>query len=249
VLLSAHDAFAEFPEGEARRRRIGAGLDYRFRRWTARASVTATTAGEDAGLRSFVSYRLNDVLRLGARFETESNATPLRGARVGVSSTLVGTEAIWQPHESTRVDAGIELIDLSDGNRTLALRAAGEHRLVNLLTYDLSGLASIDVIRNDDDNVSYFSPIRSVVWTAGLRNEHQIFRRYDFALAHSLTARVGQHIQKFYGSDAIWNIEYRFNADINDRMYTYIGISRASNVYDGDREYRTAGIAGFGGRF
>jgi hypothetical protein len=166
-----------------------------------------------------------------------------------VSSNLAGGVAAWVPNESTRVDANVDWIDFSDGNQTFAVRVAGEHRLVNLLSYDLKALGSIDVARNKDDAVSYFSPLRSTVWRAGLRNEHTIFRRYDFTLSHALTGRAGLHDQKNFGSATVWDVEYRVNTQFNDRFLAYLGINRASNVYDGDREYRTAILAGFGGRF
>ena len=84
---------------------------------------------------------------------------------------------------------------------------------------------------------------------AGLRNEHMIYRRYDFALSHALIGRAGQHNQKGFGSATVWDVEYRAQAQFNDSFLAYVGINRASNVYDGNREYRTAILAGFGGRF
>ncbi|MFQ5549569.1 MAG: poly-beta-1,6 N-acetyl-D-glucosamine export porin PgaA, partial [Woeseia sp.] len=59
ALVYTHDAFAEFPEGEARRRRLGAGIEYRYGRWQARARLSADRSGGDAGVRASFDYRLS----------------------------------------------------------------------------------------------------------------------------------------------------------------------------------------------
>ena len=51
--VQTHDAFAEFPEGDGRRKRLEAGVEYGFRRWTDTlnaGSVTANSGGAFAAL-------------------------------------------------------------------------------------------------------------------------------------------------------------------------------------------------------
>ena len=76
-----------------------------------------------------------------------------------------------------------------------------------------------------------------------------MYRRYDFGLVHNLTLKSGQTNQSGYDAASTWSVDYRFQADFNSRWNMYIGVSRNSNVYDGDREYATFVIGGLRGRF
>jgi hypothetical protein len=102
---------------------------------------------------------------------------------------------------------------------------------------------------SDREDVAYFSPLNSVSWTAGLRNDWTMFRRYDFALSHVLTGRFGQYKQSSFSTGSIWSVDYQFRAQINKRWETHVGFSRTSNVYDGERETADFVVAGFRGRF
>ena len=94
-----------------------------------------------------------------------------------------------------------------------------------------------------------FSPLSSVSWTAGLRNDWTMIRRYDFALSHVLTGRSGQYNQSGFSTGTIWSVDYQFRAQINKRWEAQVGFSRSSNVYDGARELANFVLAGFRGRF
>jgi biofilm PGA synthesis protein PgaA len=247
--LQTHDAYSEFPEGDGRRRRLGGGIEYRYRRWLASAGLSASRGGGDVGLRSRIGYRYSDTITLGGRFETRSNEAPLRGARVGVSATAAGAEIDYSPHESAWLGAGVTLVDLSDGNRTVSARVAGGRRLLNRPAYKLTALGEVDASRSRRDDVAYFSPRRSLGWMLGLRNDHTLHRRYDFAVSHAFTARAGRYDQQGYGAGGVWDLEYLVRTDIDRRWRAYAGVTRTSRVYDGDREYSTFFVAGLGARF
>ncbi len=249
VFVQTHDAFAEFPEGSARRQRAGVGADYRYTRWHASAQLSANRNGGDVGLRGSLDYRFNDFLTLGGVLETESNATPLRGERIGVSSNIASVSAEYAKHESTVLRAQLTAQDFSDGNSALAIFMSGEQRLLNRSRYKMTLVGELFHETRDRDDVVYFSPRNSFSWTTGLRNDWLMYRRYDFALAHGLTARIGQTDQAGYGAAKIWSINYDFRAEINERWSTHIGLSRRSDVYDGTREYGDFILAGFSGRF
>lgn len=249
VLVNTHDAFAGFPEGDARRRRAGAGVDYRYRRWLASARLSADRSSGDLGFRGSFDYRVNDLFSFGANLETDSNATPLRGERVGVSSDLVGLNAVYARHESTLLRAKLTYQDFSDGNAGSSIFLGAEQRLFGGPNYKLTMTAEASLDERDRDDVAYFSPRSGFSWRAGLRNEWLMFRRYDFRLTHRLTGTVGQYDQSGFSASDIWSLGYEFRADINQRWSTHVGVSRRSNVYDGGREYASFLVAGFSGRF
>jgi len=249
ALVNTHDAFAGFPEGDARRRRVGAGVEYRYRRWLASARLSAARSGGDLGFRGSFDYRVSDLFSFGGTLETESNATPLRGERVGVSSDLVGLNAVYARNESTAVRAALSYQDFSDGNAGSSIFLGAEQRLFSRPNYKLTMTAEVSLEDRARDDVAYFSPKSGFSWRAGLRNDWLMFRRYDFGLTHRITGTFGQYDQSGFSAGDIWSLDYEFRADINQRWSAHVGLSRRSNVYDGNREYASFLVAGFAARF
>jgi biofilm PGA synthesis protein PgaA len=249
AFVKSHDAYAEFPEGDLHRRRIGAGAEYRHKRWLGSAQLSGDRSGGGLGLRGAIDYRINDYLEVGGRLETHSNSMPLRGERAGISSDLFGLSAAYSRHESTVIESGLMLQDFSDGNASRSLYVNGRQRVVNWANYKLSLLGSIYSARNSKQDVPYFSPKSSLSWSVGVSNDWIMYRRYDFGMSHNLTGRLGQVDQSGYGSESTWSLEYRFYTNFNPRWGAYIGLLRNSNVYDSTREYATHVLGGLWGRF
>lgn len=247
--VQTHDAYAEFPEGEGRRERIEAGVEYGYRRWLVNTRLSANRGGGNLGFRGALDYRFSDVLDLGAVFELNSDATPLRGERVGVTGDLAAVNARYTKNESTALRTALTYLDLSDGNSATSLFLGAEHRLMNRPIYKMTLLGDLFVESRARDDVAYFSPLDSISWTTGLRNEWTMVRRYDFALTHILTGQAGQYDQSGFGAGTIWSVGYQFRAEINRRWEAQVGFTRSSNVYDGEREYANFLLAGFRGRF
>ncbi len=249
ALINTHDASAGFPEGDARRRRVGAGVEYRYRRWLASVRLSADRSGGELGFRGSFDYRVSDLFSFGGILETESNATPLRGQRVGVSSDLLGLNAVYARHESSALRAALTYQDFSDGNTGSSIFLGAEQRLFSRPNYKLTMTAEVSLEDRDRDDVAYFSPQSGFSWRAGLRNDWLMFRRYDLRLTHRITGTFGQYDQSGFSASDIWSLDYEFRADINKRWSTHIGLSRRSNVYDGGREYASFLVAGFAARF
>jgi biofilm PGA synthesis protein PgaA len=249
AFVASHNAFAEFPEGEGSRERIGAGVEYRYKRWLSALQLSGDVGGGELGLRGSIDYRINDYVEVGGRLETHSNSMPLRGERAGITNDLLGLNAAFSRHESAAVEVGLTIQDFTDGNKSRSLYVNGRQRVINTPRYKLSILGDIYDSRSDKDDVAYFSPRRSFSWSVGASNDWLMYRRYDFGLSHNLTGRLGQVDQSGFGADSTWSLEYRFFADFDTRWGAFIGINRSSNVYDGAREYATFFHGGLRGRF
>jgi biofilm PGA synthesis protein PgaA len=249
AFVASHNAFAEFPEGEEHRNRIGAGVEFRHRRWLSAVQVSQDNGGGDLGLSGSIDYRINDHMEIGGRLETHSNSMPLRGERAGISSDLLGLNATYSRHESATVQAGLVFLDFSDGNASRSLYVSGSQRVINMPAYKLSILGDIYTGRSDEDDVPYFSPRSSTSWSVGAGNDWVMYRRYDFGLSHNLTGRLGQVDQSGFGAASTWSLDYRFTAEFDSRWQAYIGLTRDSNVYDGTREYATYVFGGLRGLF
>jgi biofilm PGA synthesis protein PgaA len=249
ALVRTHDAFAEFPEGESHRRRASAGVEYRYRRWQADAAVSVARSGGDSGLGVGVDYRFSDVLSLGGRVETESNATPLRGYRIGISSNLASVTARYAWHESTAIGATLSAQNLSDGNSVRSWLLLGEQRLLNRPRYKITLIADLYGSERERDDVAYFSPTSDFSWTSGLRVDWSVYRRFRFDVSQSLSAQVGQYNQAGYSAGGTWSAEYRLSVAMGERWYANIGALRLRRFFDGLAEYATFVVAGFSGRF
>jgi biofilm PGA synthesis protein PgaA len=249
VLVRTHDAFAEFPEGDAHRRRAGLGLEYRYGRWRADAGLAASRDGGEVGLRAYADYRFSDVLKFGASLETESDATPLRGYRAGVSSNLASVSARYARHEATGFGATLSMQDFSDGNAGRTLLLDGAQRVFNAPRYKLALVGNIYIADRDRDDVAYFSPRTSFSWETGLRADWSVYRDYRLDVSQSLTVQAGRHDQAGYDAGGIWSADYRLSVGWQQRWYTDIGARRQRGFYDGTPEHATYFVAGFSGRF
>jgi biofilm PGA synthesis protein PgaA len=249
AFVTSHNSFAEFPEGDEHRKRIGAGAEYRHKSWLAAAQLSSDHSGGNLGLRGSIDYRVNDYFEVGGRVETHSDSMPLRGERAGISSDLLGLNAAYSLHESTAVEIGLVQQNLSDGNRSRSLYVNGRQRIINRPEFKLSLLGDIYTASSNEDDVPYFSPKSSFSWSVGVSNDWLMYRRYDFGLSHNFQGKIGQVDQAGFGQESTWALEYRFYAEFDPRWGAYIGLSRNSNVYDSTREYATYIFGGLRGRF
>lgn len=247
--LFTHDAYADFPEGDSRRRRMGAGIEYRRMQWLASARLSAPRDGGTAGFRGAFDYRLNDLWSLGAVIETASNSTPLRAERVGIDSDLLGLSVAFARNESADVRASVGYQDYSDGNTSTSWLLRARQRLISRPDFRVTVTGEVFADDRKRDEVVYFSPKSSASWSAGLRYDWIMARRYDFGLTHSLTGQMGEYDQSGFDADSVWSLNYDLDADINSRLSANVGLSRSSNVYDGTREYATFFRGGFQWKF
>ena len=249
ALVFTHDAYADFPEGDARRARVGAGIEYRHIRWHASASLSASRYGGEPGFRGTANYRLSDLWSFGAILETESNATSLRGYRIGVSSNIAGLNAAYTRSESSDVRAQVIFQDYSDGNSGVSILVRGQQRFINRPSFRLAVTGEVFADEHSRSDVVYFSPKSGFSWNAGLRYDWLMTRRYDFGLTHTVVGKIGRYRQFGYDADGIWSLNYAFEAEINNSLSAHVGLSRRSNIYDGDREYATFFVGGFRWKF
>lgn len=247
--IFTHDAYARFPEGSAHRKRIGTGVEYRHKRWLLNGRVSGSRDGGEIGLHASANYRFSDHWEFGLLYESASNATPLRGQRVGVTSDVAGVSARFASNESSNVSARLSHQDLSDGNSAVSILVQGQRRLYNRPSFRLTLIGDVFADDHARSDVPYFSPPSSFSWSTGLQFDWLMTRRYDFGLTHSVTGQIGRYNQSGYDADGTWHLNYEFRADISKRMSSHIGLSRRQSVYDGNPEYSTFFLGGLRWRF
>jgi biofilm PGA synthesis protein PgaA len=243
-LVHLHDAYAEFPEGESERQRIGLGAEYRAERWTATGEVSgARRDSGELGARGAIDWRLSDAWTLAGVVDLDSNDVPLRGARVGVEADAAGITAVYTRHESLAGAVGLRSHDLSDGNAARYVFANGRHRIVNRPRWKVDVTGELAASRAERDDVVYFSPTRDTTLWAGLRHEGRLFRRYDRSLVQTASIAFGHYDQAGYSPGGMWRAEYGLTWQPGKRVAFGAGVERARMRYDGVPEYATELVA------
>lgn len=237
--VSSRDAFAEFPEGESRRRRLAAGARYQYGRWLASAELSADRRGGGLGARGSAEYRLDDYWSLSSFVELESDTVPLRGYRVGIDSNLVGVGARYAPDETMTLSMSAEHERLSDGNSRTQASARGRRRLLNEseMIVELVGEAFLG--RRNREDVPYFSPLRDTGVIVGVETQWQAYRRYERSLTHILRGEIGLYDQSGYPRGTIARLAYMLPMELSPGFSAWLGVWRNRMFYDGVEEYST----------
>jgi biofilm PGA synthesis protein PgaA len=238
-LVHLHDAYAEFPEGDSERQRIGFGTEYRAERWTATGEISGGRDSGDLGVRGAVDWRLSDAWTLAGLVDLDSNDVPLRGARIGVEADAAQATALYTRHESLAGAIGTRFQSLSDGNAARYLFANGRQRIVNRPRWKVDVTGEVAASRAQRNDVVYFSPTRDTTVWAGLSHEGRLFRRYDRSLVQTASVAVGRYDQSGYSAGEVWRAEYGLRWQPGKRLAFGAGIERARMRYDGVPEYST----------
>ena len=238
AFLHHYDASATFPEGDASRRRVGAGAEYRRRDVTLAGEVTSTYGGESrAGVALAGLWRLNDLWLLEAAADSSSNDIPLEARLTGVRGTSLAAGATYRISELRRFAAGAQTLDFSDGNRRNILNASAFQRLVTGPIYKLDAAVSVSTSTNSRDDAPYFNPGRDVELSGTLIGEQRLWRRYDRDFVHRLYGTLGQYRQSGFGSGLMMTLRYEHAWALDERLDLIYGARYSRHPYDGEDEH------------
>lgn len=243
-IVHVHDASAEFPEGTARRSRLGLGAEYRHDRWRASGQLLADRdQSSGLGFSGDFDWRMSDLWNISGELEIDGDATQLRAHNAGVGADRWGLTASYSPSESLAFSIGSRILDMSDGNSGSIVTGSARRRLFTLPRSIIDLTGEVSTSRNALQDVPYFAPERDFSYFIGLRHNWRILRRYDRALSQTVEAQIGSYDQKGFGSGRVWVARYMLNMQLGDRLYVQTGIRRSRMVYDGAPEYDTSVVA------
>jgi biofilm PGA synthesis protein PgaA len=239
--LHHHFEQAEFPEGTATYRRLGAGVEYQTRDILLTGELDRD-AGDtvNAGVAVNGRWTPSDYWSFTAGADSKSDEIPLRGRLdedVDGWSVNLGTD--WRADEGRGAHVGLGMIDFSDDNRRTSANAVGTQRLITRPHYRMDGLLGIYASRNTRDDAPYFNPASDLAADLTLNNEWLLYRRYEYSFSHRLALTAGTYHQEDFGSDNTWALQYEQRWNPNDQFDLVYGVTRARHIYDGDAEYQT----------
>ncbi|MGE3482214.1 MAG: poly-beta-1,6 N-acetyl-D-glucosamine export porin PgaA [Gammaproteobacteria bacterium] len=249
--LHHHFEQAEFPEGDATYRRIGAGVEYRTREVMATAELDRDAGDSvNAGLAVNGRWNPSDYWSFTAGADTWSDAIPLRGRlNEDIDGWSVDLGADWRAHEERSAHAGLQRVDFSDDNLRTAANVRGAQRLMTRPHFRMDGLLGVYASRNTREGAPYFNPASDVSVDFTLNNEWLLYRRYEYSFRHRLALSVGNYRQEDFDSDTIWAAQYEQRWNPHDRFELGYGLIRARRVYDGVPEHQTTLYLNLGWRF
>ena len=245
------DAFADFPEGDSTRRRIGAGLEYRGADWLGNLELNTDRGGGggELGVSGSLEWVASDSWSLAALWETQSGIVPLRGHRVGVNADRIGLQLGYRASESRQFSISAEQQKLSDGNKRQSWLGQLSQRVVTRPVYKLDLNAEVFAAKGSAQNVVYFNPRRNSSVLVTAINEWRTYRRYEFAFTQQFNIGFGYHQQDSFGTGPIGSLHYLANLEVHAGLSLQFGVQRTRNVYDGEREYATFFTLAIGGSF
>lgn len=232
-----YTAWADFPEGDERYRRLGAGVAWDANRVHLQAQVHRA-AGFDTGGAMDASWWLNDQWRLGASLDTDSLQVPLRARRRDIGGEMHAASIRYRHSESWEASLGFTGLDMDDGNDRRSLFASVSQRLVTRDYYRLTGGLSGYASRNSLEDRPYFNPERDASVQVSLDQTWIAWRRYESRLSHKLTAHGGFYRQEDFSTEPTGGLRYALEWRWRDSLTLELGAGVSSNVYDGDRERR-----------
>ncbi len=243
TFVHLHDAFSQFPEGDANRRRTGVGTEYRDGPWTARGELIFDHEFSDLGVVGDLNWRFSDRWQLGAQVAHNGSDTHLRGYRVEVESDTVGVSATMAQNESLIYSFGTRYTDFTDGNRYHALFGNMYRRLLTRPRSLTHLTAELYTGGNSRQDVNYFAPERDLTTMVGIEHDWRIRRRYDRMLSQNTALQVGNYRQDGFGSGTIWRARYGIALTLSEALNLELAVQRARNLYNGAPEHSTFFLA------
>jgi biofilm PGA synthesis protein PgaA len=243
ALAHTHDGYALFPEGDARRSRLGGGIEYRAPRFTASAELSVARAGGEAGVRGDLAWRVSDEWSLAALVDFNGNDVPLRGYRAGVETDATGVTATFACNELMSIATGVHAQRYSDGNGAQSLFVDGRYRFVNRPRSKLELVGEVATSRADRSDVVYYSPLRDSALYVGLHHAWRIHRRYERSVTQNVTLTTGAHDQAGFASGRVWRAQYALEWRPGERFAVSAGVERARQFFDGAVEHSTGFVA------
>lgn len=239
--LHVIDEWAELESGQARFRRLGAGLEYVLPFFDLKAEIHQELApSQKIGLALSAHWRPDDYWRYALQYDSNGMDLPLLGRSTGINGPSYDVNVGWRAHESRNLNINLQYVDMSDGNQRRILAGSWQERLHASPTYILSGQLLAYGSVNTAGERPYFNPARDASLAFSLDNDWLGWRYYTRSFRQQLGFTLGDYWQKDAGHGLIGIARYNHAWDISHRMNLRYGLSFTRHPYDGAPDDRLA---------
>jgi biofilm PGA synthesis protein PgaA len=226
-----HERYAE---GDITLRRAMLGIEYRVPDFVLQLDSTGSSYGVvRAGAELQATWNPNDTWQIdgkGARF---SPGTPLRALLHGVTADSGEVNWTYRRSELMRATLGVGLMDFSDGNRGLGLKANLMYRVYTRPALTVDALVDLAGTRNSLPQQAYYSPARDFQSLLGVNIAQLFAHRYERYLKNNVTLQAGSYFERGYGSHWVERIADKLAYHANDALEIDFGLTFGRAVYDG----------------
>nr|NIR61023.1 hypothetical protein [Gammaproteobacteria bacterium] len=242
AFLHGRLARADFEAERAYFRRTGAGVELRRRDLRAELELVRDSweGTEETGLTGLAEWRLDDRWTLSAAAETESRHVPLQARLAGVAGVSIDATAGYRASEARAARLRLRAIYMDDGNERAAATLTGRARVITRPAYRAELRGTLYASRNSARGVPYFNPERDLAVELTWRNAWPVSRRHERAFTHALDLTAGRYWQKGFGAQATGAVRYEHRWRLGRRLALSYGVTRARQVFDGEREHATS---------
>jgi len=233
--LSRH---AELPEGRATRTYAGVAAQ----RLTSDLSLFAQLGVADVSNERWMAefsgrYELSDSWALPFGVALNGEAVSLRALETGSSGVEYRLGVEWWRHESLSANAGVSLLDYSDGNLRTALSAAVRKRVRTGPTFQLENILRAASSNNSSQDGAYFAPEADFLVENELQARWISWRRYGDTFTQRASASLGGYWQQDYDWSVPFAFSYAHEWELKRRrFFVEYGPSYSYRHYDGEAE-------------
>jgi poly-beta-1,6 N-acetyl-D-glucosamine export porin PgaA len=242
--------WGDYEEGDARFNRPGIGVEWRWARKHAWATLSDDGfSGDEIGIRLGWSQWLNDHWQYELVADSYARETPLRAEREGLQGRLYQGSLTWRQNESRQATLEASLLDISDGNVRSGMNAALTQRIQASAHHLTRAVGSASLSHNSQPGGVYYNPEDTHSVGIALEHDWLTWRDYERSFTQNFELGATSEWETGEGAAAGFDALYGHTWELSRTWSMNYGIGWGSHEYDGEREQRTVGVLGFSGVF
>lgn len=223
----------------ASRTRLGVGLDYRARDFSAEAEINHTLNNPNSnGIALQLGWNISDAWLMQAAADTNTINLPAAALAEDITAKEVKLDVTWTKNESRKAGGEISSMRFSDSNVRNMAAIWWMERWLSTPVFKLDTRLFLSTSTNSERNRDYFNPERDEDVDLELKAEWLTWRHYRRSFTQRAVMDVGHYWQKNFGSGATAGLRYEHQWTLENEMEITYGVGRNFQPYDGVREYR-----------
>lgn len=228
-------------EGDVTRVLTGVGAGWFSPLLQAQAWAWSRSGGSaQQGSQASVYWQASDAWGLIASHAINARETPVRAELAGIDADHSALTVQHRWHESLAVNADVERLQYSDGNRADSLTLHAQWLAWARPMLSLNVRPYLSQVSNSQPGGPYFAPRAAKAVSVDAELEHVIWRSYERSFGHGLTLTIGRFLQADQANLPMW--AWRYEQTWQPSAWTSLnwGLSASRRPYDGVQERETA---------